>query len=202
MRCACDPICTEESDHQLSEQTVLKSMLTRRFEDELLSQTTTDENSLFNETDRIVKSLLEQTSHAASGCVHGRMVVLRVYENDENLSLQKIMRSALETLRLYDKAKDRRVFSVISDIGTTHLYEHLETSAIAADLRRPDRDGIYLLNDQGIAVEETITLTSKYEETKRKLINQGRAEKDAELRYAANATAARTAVITFRPCSH
>ena len=177
-------------------------MLTRRFEDELLSQTTTDENSLFDETDRIVKSLLEQTSHAASGCVHGRMVVLRVYENDENLSLQKIMRSALETLGLYNKDKDRRVFSVISDIGTTHLYEHLEKSAITADLRRPDRDGIHLLNDQGIAVEETITLTSKYEETKRKLISQGRAEKDAELRCATNTTAARMAAITFRPCSY
>ena len=102
------------------------------------------------------------------------MVVLRVYENDENLTLQKIMRSAIQTLGLCDDASDRRAFSVISDIGTTHLYQHLERSAITADLRRPDRESDYLLNDKGIAVDTKITLASKYEKTKKKLALQGR----------------------------
>ena len=157
----------------------LQSLLMRRFEDELNSQTTTDEESLFSETDRIVKSLLEQTSHPESGCVHGRMVVLRVYENDENLCMQKIMREAIVTLGLYDKDRDRRAFSIISDISSTKLFEHLESSSITADLRRPTRGGSHLLDERGVALNKPVTLSSKYEAMKMKLTSQG---KDAELR--------------------
>jgi hypothetical protein len=171
-----------------------------KFEAEKLASTTTEELSWFTETDRIVKSLLDQTPEPASGCVHGRMVIMRVFENDENLSMQKILRTALDLLdlgRLDDSRaspassgkQKKRAFSVICDIATTRLYAHIEESFLDHDLRRPGNrlcadDEPQLVDSKGKPVER-FTLRSIFESRlKDPRMRKGKVSvSGAELRY-------------------
>ena len=160
-------------------------MLKKRYEEELCAQTTTEDQDWFSMTDRIVKSLLDQPR--VKGCTHGKMVFLRVYDNDENLCLQTILRTALEELRLANHS--RRVFCVVSDIGGTKLYSHIERCFLDYDLRRPvqldDTGEISLVDAKGKPVVDENGTPTKYslrtifDERKKELSNG----QDAELRY-------------------
>jgi hypothetical protein len=80
------------------------------------------DNEWFTESDRIIRKLLYERQPAP-------MVIVRVYDNDENRSMQQIMRHAMEVCGL-NKSRERRsdipAFSVISNISDTKLLAVLE----------------------------------------------------------------------------
>ena len=148
-----------------------------KFKGEKDALTTTEKLSWFNETDRIIKSLLDQSPR--DGCAHGRMVILRVYENDENLSMQKMMRTALDLIGLGGDVK--RAFSVVSDIGKTILFSHIERCFLDYDLRRPmhlqSGGPCEKVNAKGVPVDH-FSLRSIFD----KRVKDAKL-KDAQLRY-------------------
>ena len=114
----------------------------------------------FTETDRIIMTLLTQSRHKGNedghgqGCIDGRMVLLRVYDNDESLSLQRVMRSALDVLGLVhrDEKGDEKVraFSVVSDTEGTTLHKDIEACMRRFDLRKArSPDATHLFDPNG-----------------------------------------------------
>jgi len=152
-----------------------------KFEAEKLAAIATDDLSWFNGTDGIVKSLLDQTMEG--GCAHGRMAIMRVYEKDENLSMQKMLRTALDKLGLGGPGQ-RRAFSVICDVGDTKLFSHVEAYFLDHDLRRPVRlqagdKPPALVDRKGKPLKgKPLTLRTIFEARKEKVPGGG-----AELRY-------------------
>lgn len=99
---------------------VIASMLREKRLDEAKMNETSENQTWFSESDRIIKLLLEQQP--------APMVLLRVYDNDENLSIQRILRHALTVYYDLVVATQPYIppFSVIGDISGTNLYDSLE----------------------------------------------------------------------------
>lgn len=114
----------DNSDDDVKDD-ILAEYLKQKWEAEKAANTTTDEVSWYTETDRIVKLLLTVRDPAP-------MVLLRVYDNDENRSMQAILRNAMEVCNLvvHRRTSGGAVavpgFSVIGDITDTKLYDVLE----------------------------------------------------------------------------
>eukprot|EP01034_Spumella_vulgaris_P030427 gene30427-37640_t len=103
----------------------LRHILFDKMKGDRKSQTTSESQSWFTETDRIVEMLISQRK------VHGPMVLMRVYDNDENKTMQTILRHAMEQCKLCVPPSTGgqhqvRAFSVISDISNTKLLHEIE----------------------------------------------------------------------------
>ncbi|KAL3904300.1 MAG: hypothetical protein SGPRY_011339, partial [Prymnesium sp.] len=120
------------------------------FEQKILGEreaaTTTDSLSWYTETDRNIHMLLNQHRHQGSrtgggaGCIWGQMVLMRVYDNQENMTMQTILRDALHKLGLARgdnvESSEVRAFSVLSDISKTVIADDIEPYFLNHDLRR------------------------------------------------------------------
>eukprot|EP01041_Mallomonas_annulata_P001358 gene1358-2629_t len=115
----------------ISNMECLKFILSQKMVGELSSESSTEESTWYTETDRIVKMLLVDRKPAP-------MVLLRVYDHDENRSLQRILRNGLLSCRLIirknnnnnnnssSSCNDAPAFSVMGDIADTKLLDVLE----------------------------------------------------------------------------
>eukprot|EP01039_Chlorochromonas_danica_P006567 gene6567-7250_t len=72
----------------------------------------------FTETDRIIFDLMDSKNTSP-------IVLLRCYDNDENRSMQKILRHCLEVCNLVGK-NGERPFSIIGDISGTRILNEIE----------------------------------------------------------------------------
>ena len=132
----------------LDEVALLSHVFEQKLTGEKEAASSTDENSWFTETDRNVLALLDQ-SRDGEGCIWGQMVMIRVYENQENMTMQTILRDALDKLGLA-RPQGVRAFSVLSDISETVIHEDIEPyfmrratpTSTYHDLRRPVGDGL------------------------------------------------------------
>ncbi|GBG30820.1 GREB1-like protein [Hondaea fermentalgiana] len=134
----------------LAWQYIVSEKLERNMEDHADEQGNTSQ-TWYNETDRLLHDLLDVDPQYHTG----RMAVVRVYETDENLSIQDCLRSALKKLELTD-AKHGGVLSVIADVGgndakrrsrsgrreeasrgATSLLNQIEDWTLTRDLRHP-----------------------------------------------------------------
>ncbi|GBG34091.1 GREB1-like protein [Hondaea fermentalgiana] len=134
-------------------QYVVSEKLERNREDRTESQGNTSQ-SWYNETDRLLHDLLDVDPKYRTG----RMAVVRVYETDENLSIQDCLRSALKKLGLTSHDHGG-LLSVVADVGgsdgkkrtsegqevqkvarrATSLFTQLEPWALTRDLRHPSK---------------------------------------------------------------
>jgi hypothetical protein len=98
----------------------LRHILSQKMKSELKHKTTSEDQSWYTETDRIVCMLLTERRTAP-------MVLMRVYDKDENVAMQIVLRHALQVCGLTREGK-RRVpaFSVISDTSETSLLTQIE----------------------------------------------------------------------------
>ena len=167
----------------------LRHIFRRKLEGEKEAEATTDERSWYTESDRHIHLLLDQTRHRSTGCIWGQMVLLRVYENQENMTMQTILRDALRKLELEapappDGSPPARAFSVLSDISDTVLEDAIEPYFLKHhDLRRAtevNAPSLWALVDGRVTPEreQKITLESILEEKKKKALlplrwNQG-----------------------------
>ena len=114
------------SPRLITEDEALRYIFKQKLAGEREAKTTTDEEGWFTETDRNVLALLDQTRNAR-GCLWGQMILMRVYENQENLTMQTVLRDALEKLGLAAPGGSGvRAFSVLSDIAETVIAEAIE----------------------------------------------------------------------------
>ncbi|CAM9276681.1 unnamed protein product [Phaeothamnion confervicola] len=128
----------------------LAKFLREKLKAEAHARQTSDEFSWFTETDRVVRDLLGVNKKRG----WGKMVVIRVYENDESLSMQHCFRHAAKVFGFVHapeglpKKEQPHVFSVLSDVGETNIAQHLEPwfysfklddtiAAVAKDAVRP-----------------------------------------------------------------
>jgi hypothetical protein len=81
------------------------------------SHDTSNTNTWYTESDRIVEKLLYAE--------HDPIVLIRCYDNDENHSMRKILRHCLEVCK-FAKKNDYRPFSVIGDTSDTKLLDEIE----------------------------------------------------------------------------
>ncbi|GBG30758.1 GREB1-like protein [Hondaea fermentalgiana] len=138
-------------------QYVISEKLERNREDRTNLQGNTSQ-SWYNETDRLLHDLLDVHPKYRTG----RMAVIRVYETDENLSIQDCLRSALKKLGLTSHDHGG-LLSVVADVGgsdgkkkrtsegkvvqkvarrATSLFTQLETWTLTRDLRHPSKQDV------------------------------------------------------------
>ncbi|GBG34092.1 GREB1-like protein [Hondaea fermentalgiana] len=137
-------------------QYVISEKLERNRKDRTDLQGNTSQ-SWYNETDRLLHDLLDVHPKYRTG----RMAVIRVYETDENLSIQDCLRSALEKLGLTSHDHGG-LLSVVADVGgsdgkkrtsggqevqklarrATSLFTQLETWTLTRDLRHPSKQDV------------------------------------------------------------
>ena len=116
----------------ITDEQALRYIFKQKLDGEREAETTTDEHSWYTESDRNVHVLLDQRRHRRTGCIWGRMVLMRVYENQENMTMQTVLRDALQKLGLVAPAPadgttpPARAFSVLSDISETVIDEAIE----------------------------------------------------------------------------
>lgn len=110
----------ERSGAGSTDDTVLKSILQEKLSAEKDAYRATDTETWYTETDRIIKPLLGDMGSSKP------MVLLRVYDNDENLSMQRILRHALRTCFPSVKGDYKPRFSILGDISNTNIYQAIE----------------------------------------------------------------------------
>lgn len=94
----------------------LQYILKEKLHGSTVADSTSDEISWFNETDRLLQGIV--SSEPGRGDGHGQMVVMRVYEKEEQRSMQHCLRQAMEKLEIHDGSPDMRpLISVVSDNG-------------------------------------------------------------------------------------
>ncbi|CAM9617174.1 unnamed protein product [Ectocarpus sp. 12 AP-2014] len=94
----------------------LQYILKEKLHGSTVADSTSDEVCWFNETDRLLQGIV--SSEPGRGNGHGQMVVMRVYEKEEQRSMQHCLRQAMEKLEIHDGSPDMRpLFSVVSDNG-------------------------------------------------------------------------------------
>lgn len=91
-----------------------------------MAKTTSEECTWFNETDRVLTSIVRKEEGRRPG--HGQMVVMRVYATTAQENMQRCLRKAVELLGLHDGSpQENPLFSVIFDNGgTSNLSTHIE----------------------------------------------------------------------------
>jgi hypothetical protein len=100
----------------------LRYILKQKLQAERTHHTTSEDQSWYTETDRIVRMLVKERSPAP-------MVLMRVYDKDENMAMQIVLRHALQVCGLVVTRQGKRsvpAFSVISDTSETSLLTQLE----------------------------------------------------------------------------
>ncbi|CAM9177501.1 unnamed protein product [Ectocarpus sp. 13 AM-2016] len=107
-------------DSSHDDTSCLRYILREKLRASAVAETTSEEFSWFNETDRVLRDLLRGDSDRG----HGRMVVMRVYENEEQLSMQHCLRHAVVDLGL--TYSGHPLFSVVCDNGDTNLSQGIE----------------------------------------------------------------------------
>jgi hypothetical protein len=126
----------------VSDEDALRYIFKKKLQGEKEAESTTDDDSWYTESDRNVHLLLDQKRHGSTGCIWGRMILMRVYENQENMTIQTILRDALQKLGLEapprpDGKQPARAFSVLSDIAETVIEDAIEPYFLKDhDLRR------------------------------------------------------------------
>ena len=121
----------EAPAQQVTEDEALRYIFKQKLEGERTAKTSTDEEGWFTETDRNVFALLDQRRDGG-GRIWGQMILMRVYENQENMTMQTVLRDALGKLGLVqtdggsDGDSAPRAFSVLSDITDTKIAEAIE----------------------------------------------------------------------------
>ncbi|CAB1118332.1 unnamed protein product [Ectocarpus sp. CCAP 1310/34] len=94
----------------------LQCILQEKLHGSTVADSTSDEVSWFNETDRLLPGIV--SSEPGTGDGHGQMVVMRVYEKEEQRSMQHCLHQAMKKLEIHDGSADMRpLFSVVSDNG-------------------------------------------------------------------------------------
>eukprot|EP00953_Heterococcus_sp_UTEX-ZZ885_P011364 6577-Heterococcus_DN1.PRE.6 len=90
------------------------------------------EDTFYTQTDRIVSDLLNVDNKSGTG----RMKVIRVYNKDENRSLQEGLRRGMEKLGFgtVGNLRKPRTFSVIGDAGIVNIRDDIETHFLNMDL--------------------------------------------------------------------
>lgn len=124
----------------------LKYIFEEKLKCEKEAATMTDSQAWYTETDRNIRILLDQRRNRGGadgngrGCIWGSMILMRVYDNQENMTMQTILRDALTKLGLArggaKDPKDARAFSVLSDISNTVIADAIEPYFLEHDLRR------------------------------------------------------------------
>ncbi|CBJ31706.1 conserved unknown protein [Ectocarpus siliculosus] len=112
----------ELKDNPHDDRSCLRYILREKLKASAVAENTSAEYSWFNETDRVLRDLLRGDSDRG----HGRMVVMRVYEREEQLSMQHCLRQARRELLLHDGPTERPLFSVVCDNGDTNLSQDIE----------------------------------------------------------------------------
>jgi hypothetical protein len=100
----------------------LRFILSEKLQAEGSQHTTSHDQSWFTETDRIVRMLVAERSPAP-------MVLMRVFDTDENMAMQIVLRHALQVCGLVISRPGNRsvpAFSVISDTSETSLLTQIE----------------------------------------------------------------------------
>jgi hypothetical protein len=100
----------------------LRYILKQKLHAERTHHTTSEDQSWYTETDRIVRMLVVERSPAP-------MVLMRVYDKDENMAMQIVLRHALQVCGLVVTRQGKRsvpAFSVISDTSETSLLTQIE----------------------------------------------------------------------------
>ncbi|CAN0092916.1 unnamed protein product, partial [Ectocarpus fasciculatus] len=109
----------EDRESVPTHQECLKYILKEKLKGSTLAESTSDEVSWFNETDRLLQGIV--SSEPGRGDGHGQMVVMRVYEKEEQNSMQHCLRQAMEKLEIHDGTPEKRLlFSVVSDNGDSN----------------------------------------------------------------------------------
>lgn len=151
-----------------TETECLRYILEQKLTDSAVAESTSDEFSWFNETDRLLQGIVRNEPDRGYG--HGQMVVMRVYVKEEQLSMQHCLRQAVVKLKMYDGSPKRPVFSVVSDNGD-------DNTSLSTDIEK------YFLNTFNIsnaeAGEGTYTLGDRL-----KHLRGDRQSRDASLSYA------------------
>jgi hypothetical protein len=188
---------------EIPDDEALLHILKAKLKGERDAAVTTDDESWFTETDRSVRTLLDRQRYRGSekgggaGCLWGQMIILRVYENQENMSMQTIFRDALPKLKLVRKEEHTtletaRAFSVLSDIGSTAISDAIEPYFFDPhDLRRWTGSELLGLDTKGRVRELSdddprVTLRQILERKKESYqldVARGRRKSKAELNY-------------------
>ncbi len=112
------------------------------------AETSSDEHTWFNETDRLLQSIVKgETTRRPE---HGQMVVMRVYSVDAQRSMQGYLRNAVEELKLWSSEKNP-LFSVMFDNGKdiTDLAQNIEPYFLNQfNLLEEETEGRYTLKDR------------------------------------------------------
>ena len=110
----------------VEEDDLLRHALERKIKSSAEADTTSEEWAWFNETDRLIQSIVKVEEGRRHG--HGQMVVMRVYAVDAQLSMRRCLREAVTTLGLHDGSPKHPLFSVMLDNGSqdTSLYNDIE----------------------------------------------------------------------------
>ena len=159
---------TEMAEKQMTGETddPLYYIFDEKLKGEKNAATTTDPDSWYTETDRNVRMLLDQYRYAGQDgndgngkcCIWGQIILMRVYDNQENMTMQTILREALEKLGLAcGSATDNtqpRAFSVLSDISNTDIAEAIEPYFLEHDLRRFDGDDLWSFDSKGAVTKD------------------------------------------------
>lgn len=90
------------------------------------ADTTSEEIAWFNETDRLLQSIVRVEEGRGRG--HGQMVVMRVFAASAQLGMRDCLREVVKTLGLDDGSPEHPLFSVMFDDGRdgTNLYHDIE----------------------------------------------------------------------------
>jgi hypothetical protein len=118
-----------------SENSILAEILSDKAKD-LLDTSTPRFHTWLTETDRIVKDLVEEKKDVLRERPVAPMVLMRCFDNDENESMQHILRNCLKVCNNKcgnvfrresdDNGPERPIFSIIGDTSKTRLLNEIE----------------------------------------------------------------------------
>jgi hypothetical protein len=118
---------------EIQDLDVVRYILHQKKKEEATAANTTATESWYTESDRIIKRLLLRSpllSPTEDGTQpFAPMILLRVYDNDENLSMQRILRHARDCCfpRIQNMGPNNIVaFSVLGDISGTSIFTSME----------------------------------------------------------------------------
>ncbi|CAM9719306.1 unnamed protein product, partial [Pylaiella littoralis] len=141
-RISCE--CLSTKDEPNDDFSCLRRILREKLKASAIAGTTSAEYSWFNETDRVLRDLLREDS----GGGHGRMIVMRVYEKEEQLSMQHCLRQARQELMLCRGPTEDPLFSVVCDNGDTNLSQDIEEYFLNRFNLQPEGAGHSTLSDR------------------------------------------------------
>lgn len=134
----------EELNQPHDDRSCQRYILREKLKASAVAKSTSAEHSWFNETDRVLRDLVSEDSNSG----HGHMIVMRVYEKEEQLSMQHCLRQAMGKLQLHNGSPSDPLFSVVSDNGNTNLSQDIEECFRKRFNLRAEGTGVFTLNDR------------------------------------------------------